>query len=169
MLGALRGMGLGTVAGIIGYLQRRCSEPILWSPALQAGDGVVMQGAQLSVAALAALTGGWQTQLCYGVQFVAEDGLWDDAMELPVRPDIGSLRLPPIGAGRGIRWAGPSNCPPSPLLLHAAMDGLPWSGGDLVTPAEQAAAWLLNSLAPSGAGTQILPGDHLRTAGALIL
>eukprot|EP00969_Alexandrium_andersonii_P320658 14168243-Alexandrium_andersonii.AAC.1 len=28
---------------------------------------------------------------------------------------------------------------------------------------------LLNSLAPSGAGTEILSGDYLRTAGALIL
>eukprot|EP00969_Alexandrium_andersonii_P211893 9358237-Alexandrium_andersonii.AAC.1 len=60
-------------------------------------------------------------------------------MEFPVRPDIGSLRQPPLWEGRGIQWAGPPNCPPSPLLLHAAMDGLPWSGGDLVAPAEQAA------------------------------
>eukprot|EP00969_Alexandrium_andersonii_P022920 1002844-Alexandrium_andersonii.AAC.1 len=67
MLDALRGMGLATVADIIGYLHRRCPEPILCSPAPQAGDGAVMQGAQLSVAALAALTGGWQAQLCYGV------------------------------------------------------------------------------------------------------
>eukprot|EP00969_Alexandrium_andersonii_P051671 2268969-Alexandrium_andersonii.AAC.1 len=72
------------------------------------------------------LAGGWQAQLCYAVQFVAEDGLWDDAPEAPLRPDLGSLRHPPLFSGQGIQWAGPANSPPPPLLLHAAMDGLPW-------------------------------------------
>eukprot|EP00969_Alexandrium_andersonii_P275573 12178231-Alexandrium_andersonii.AAC.1 len=49
------------------------------------------------------------------------------------------------------------------------MGGLPWNGGDLSAPSEQAAAWLLNSLAPSGAVTETPPGDCLLTAGALIL
>eukprot|EP00969_Alexandrium_andersonii_P099803 4403121-Alexandrium_andersonii.AAC.1 len=49
------------------------------------------------------------------------------------------------------------------------MDGLPWSRGDLTDPSEQAAAWLLNSLAPSGADTGTPAGDYLLTAGALIL
>eukprot|EP00969_Alexandrium_andersonii_P336378 14868725-Alexandrium_andersonii.AAC.1 len=49
------------------------------------------------------------------------------------------------------------------------MDRLPWGGGALQSPQEQAAAWLLNSLAPRGAGTGALPGEHLLTAGALVL
>eukprot|EP00969_Alexandrium_andersonii_P254511 11248958-Alexandrium_andersonii.AAC.1 len=49
------------------------------------------------------------------------------------------------------------------------MDGLPWGGGELATPTEQAAAWLLNSLAPRGADTGSSPGDQLLTAGALVL
>eukprot|EP00969_Alexandrium_andersonii_P021026 918871-Alexandrium_andersonii.AAC.1 len=49
------------------------------------------------------------------------------------------------------------------------MDGLPWGGLDLTGPSEQAAAWLLNSLAPGGAGAGAPSGDYLLTAGALTL
>eukprot|EP00969_Alexandrium_andersonii_P013416 585943-Alexandrium_andersonii.AAC.1 len=49
------------------------------------------------------------------------------------------------------------------------MDGLPWGGCELSTPADQAAAWLLSSLAPRGANTGSAPGDQLLTAGALVL
>eukprot|EP00969_Alexandrium_andersonii_P244649 10809928-Alexandrium_andersonii.AAC.1 len=49
------------------------------------------------------------------------------------------------------------------------MDGLPWDGCELPTPADQAAVWLFNSLAPGGANMGSAPGDQLLTAGALVL
>eukprot|EP00969_Alexandrium_andersonii_P345376 15266577-Alexandrium_andersonii.AAC.1 len=101
------------------------------------------------------------------MQYVAVDGLWEDAPSAPLRPELGTLRHAPLYSGRGLQWAGPANSPPSPLLLHEVTGSLPWNGGALQSPQEQAAVWLLNFLAPRGACAGASPGEHLLTAGAL--
>eukprot|EP00969_Alexandrium_andersonii_P071605 3161184-Alexandrium_andersonii.AAC.1 len=81
-------MGLGTSAGVVGFLRRRCTAPALSSPGPAAGDRSIAHSAQLSAPALAVLAGGWQAQLFNAVQYVAEDGFWDDASAAPLRPDL---------------------------------------------------------------------------------